>query len=241
MRLRDLSMVTTLMSLTLLTSMAKPSPALLNRSEFADDALRAATRARTTLPHPPEVLAKDKVLESVYYDMMAILSTTNRCSDYFNGSASAMEVFNQFVGQARKDYFAPTIAMRMQGPTTNGADARTNARYRLFNKVAINANGAFYKSSHFNSEHRIPGVGTFRPNTREVRVLILLHELGHLMQGVDGKWLLPDDGGNESLSRNNSYKIEQVCGEQINGLSNGEVLKNLAMSEQTADELADKQ
>jgi len=238
MRLRDLSMVTTLMSLTLLTSMAKPSTALLNRSEVADDALRAATRARTTLPQPPEVLAKDKVLESVYYDMMSILSTTNRCSDYFNGSAAAMAVFNQFVGQARKDYFASSIAMRMQGTTTNGADARTNARYRLFNKVLINTNGAFYKNSHFNSEQRIPGVGSFRPNTREVRVLILLHELGHLMQGADGKWLLPDDGGNESLSRSNSYKIEQVCAEQINGLSNGEVLKNLAMSEPTDDGLA---
>jgi len=104
--------------------------------------------------------------------------------------------------------------------------------------VSINANGAFYKNSHFNSEQRVPGVGSFRPNTREVRVLILLHELGHLMQGVDGKWLLPDDGGNESLSRSNSYKIEQVCAEQINGLSNGDVLKNLALSEPTDDGLA---
>jgi hypothetical protein len=238
MKLRDLSMVTTLMSLTLLTSMAKPLPTRLSRSEFADDALRAATRARTTLPQPPEVLAKDKVLESVYYDIMAILSTTNRCSDYFNGSAVAMEVFNQFVGQARKDILSASVAMRMQGPTTSGADARTNARYRLFNKVSINANGAFYKNSHFSSEQRIPGVGSFRPNTREVRVLILLHELGHLMQGVDGKWLLPDDGGDEFLSRSNSHKIEQVCAEQINGLSNGEVLRNLAMSEPTDDGLA---
>jgi hypothetical protein len=96
-------------------------------------------------------------------------------------------------------------------------------------KSSINANGAFYRRANFRSEQTVPGVGSFRPNTREVRLLILLHELGHMIRGLDGNWLLPDDGGNESLSRDNSRKIEKVCGDQIEKPSEGETIRNLAM------------
>lgn len=69
-------------------------------------------------------------------------------------------------------------------------------------------------------------------------MLILLHELGHVMKGKDGKLLLPDDGKSEELSRNNSRKIEEVCGDQIKGLGDGEVLRNLARRNQQDEELA---
>jgi hypothetical protein len=44
---------------------------------------------------------------------------------------------------------------------------------------------------------------------------MFLHELGHLIKGQDGKWLLPDDGQSAETSRSNSEKIEEVCKEQI--------------------------
>jgi hypothetical protein len=59
-----------------------------------------------------------------------------------------------------------------------------------------------------------------------------------MMKGPDGNWLLPDDGGNEELSRNNSFKIEKVCGEQITRVGSGEALKNLAMRNQADEKLA---
>lgn len=239
MRLRDLLMATTLMSLTLITTVANPLPALVGRTEFADDHLKTNTPPRAVLlPAPPESISKDKVLESVYYNTLAILSTSNRCSEFFGGPDASMEIFSRLVGQVRKDYDSSSVAMRMRGPTINGADLRTSARYRLFSKVHINANGPFYKSGNSRSDRSVFGIGTFPPNTREVRVLILLHELGHLIRGTDGNWLLPDDGGNEPLSRKNSSKIEEVCGEQIKNVSDGEAIKNLARQNQSADELA---
>jgi hypothetical protein len=239
MRLRDFLKATTLMSLTLITGLGnRLPPALLERTECEDDYLKAGTPPRAALPTPPETVFQDKVLESVYYNTLFILSTSNRCSDFFGGSAPAMQVFNQLMGQVRKDALASTVAMRMNGYTTNGEDARTGARYRLFSKVSINTNGPFYKKKTFNSERSVFGVGSFGPNTREVRLLILLHELGHVMRGPDGNWLLPDDGGNEEISRNNSRKIEEVCGDQIKGLGNDDAWKNLALRNHPGEKLA---
>ena len=244
MRLRDFFKVTTFMSLTVITGLANTlPPELVNRTEFEGERLTVAEPASPALPTPPEMIAKDKVLESVYYNTLSILSTSNRCSDFFGGPAAAVEVFNQLMGQVRKDALSSTVAMRMHGTTFNAEDARTGVRYRLFTKVSINTNGPFFKKKNFNSERSVFGVGSFGPNTREVRVLILLHELGHLMLGEDGTWLLPDDGGDEEVSRNNTYKIEEVCGDQIKALGNGEAfkneaLKNLAMRSQPGERLA---
>jgi len=57
---------------------------------------------------------------------------------------------------------------------------------------------------------------------------MFLHELGHLLQGQSGDWLLPDDGGDEVLSRDNTRKIESVCGDQIKNLSKGNTAINSA-------------
>ena len=69
-----------------------------------------------------------------------------------------------------------------------------------------------------NSGSSLPNIGSFEPGTKEVRVLILLHELGHLIQDAQGEWLLPNDGNDEELSRRNSRRIEDVCREEIQAL-----------------------
>ena len=239
MMLRDLSTGIVIMSLTLITTVAKPLPALIDRNECVNNPLRVSKPARAALlPAPPAVIFKDQVLASVYYDALAILSTNNRCSEFFGNKAASMNVFYRFVSQVRKDYAASSLVMRMRGPTISGTDASTNVRYRLFSKVSINANGPFYRNGTSRSERTIQGIGSFAPNTREVRVLVLLHELGHLIQGQDGEWLLPDDGGDEELSRRNSSRVEEACGEQIKGLGDPEVMRNLAMKNHHAEELA---
>ena len=48
---------------------------------------------------------------------------------------------------------------------------------------------------------------------------MLLHELGHLVKGAEGNWLLPDDGNDVEASSTNSRKIEDVCGDQIRELA----------------------
>lgn len=239
MRLRDFLIAATLMTSTLITGLARPlPPATIDPTACADDALRRSAPVRIMVPLPSELISDDKVLESVYYNMLAILSTSNSCSDFFGGPATATEVFSLLMRQVRKDNLSPTIAMRMHGQTINAKNNRLNAHYRLFTKVSINTNGPFFRKANFRSERTIFGVGTFGPNTREVRLLILLHELGHLIQGPDGNWLLPDDGGNEQRSRDNSLKIEKVCSEQISRVNNGDALKNLALRNQAGEKLA---
>ena len=63
------------------------------------------------------------------------------------------------------------------------------------------------------------GVGEFFPNTREARVTILLHELGHMVLKGDTQWVLPDDGGETTLSQQNTARVLAACREQITRLS----------------------
>ncbi|MDQ2937591.1 MAG: hypothetical protein M3R67_08785 [Acidobacteriota bacterium] len=226
MRLREFLMSTALMSLALLS--AKASPLSLFNHEIGDDFVSEHEGVREPDPSvsipadPSPLIAEDKVLRAAYYDTLSILSTNNLCSDFFGGPALSIEAFTQFVGRMRKDHLSGGIAMRMTGETTNVRNDRTKKQYRLFEKVSINANGPFYRSRFSTTDPAVPPIGTFEPNTKEVRVLIFLHELGHLIKGEDGAWLLPNDGHSDNVSKLNTRKIEGVCGTQIKGLGKSE-------------------
>lgn len=174
---------------------------------------------------PSPLITEDKILERAYYDTLSILSTPNECSDFFGG-ISAVESFNGLISKVRKDYFSSAIGIRMSGTTTNVFNAQTKNQYRLFNKVSINGNGPFYRNKLTNAQAFVSGIGRFAANTQEARVLMFLHELGHVVKGTTGDWLLPDDGVDESKSRVNTKKIEDVCGEQIKNLGKGDLMMN---------------
>jgi hypothetical protein len=230
MRLREFLFGTALMSIALVTTKAG-APAVLGddcRPDFADDApsIVEAKKSVTALPAPPPVVSQDKVLGSAYYDTVSILSSNNSCSDFFGGRA-AVDIFNEMVSRIRKEALGVGVGMRMLGPTTNIYDARTQKSYRLFDKVYVNSRGPFYRKKAALWEPTVPKVGNFEPSTKEARVLMLLHELGHVMKGSDGQWLLPDDGKDDGLSRANSYKIEDICEDEINSLSKVTAMKDL--------------
>jgi hypothetical protein len=82
----------------------------------------------------------------------------------------------------------------------------------------LNLRGAFYKGNTFHHDQTVPAVGLFAPNSREARVTILLHELGHLVEKSPSSWLLPNDGNDALLSHKNTERIIGVCGEQIRQL-----------------------
>ena len=210
MKLRELLISTAMMSLTF-----------------------AATKAMTK-----PLIDDDRVLGSAYYDTLSILSTPNECSDFFGGPSASVEIFNSLVGKVRKDYFSPSIGIRMTGAAINVFNAETKLRYRLFDKVSINGNGPFYRKKHSLASPSVPGVGSFEANTKEARVLMFLHELGHIVKGQSGDWLLPDDGQNEELSRQNTKKIEDVCGDQIRNLGKGDNPMNSAKGKFTAEKRA---
>jgi hypothetical protein len=115
-------------------------------------------------------------------------------------------------------YIDARIAMRMSGPTMSVTSRKYDFSFRLFDKAELNLRGSFYHGNAFSNHETVPSIGSFLPNTREVRVTILLHELGHLVEKSHQTWLLPNDGNNQSLSHKNTLQIIAVCGEQIRQL-----------------------
>jgi hypothetical protein len=176
------------------------------------------TTAEKFTAAPSPLVSKDKVLGSAYFNTLRILSRENSCSAFFGGSVAAIDVFRQMIAHVRKDHQAATIGMSMSGATVTVRNELTKKDYRLFDRVSINTNGPFYRKRISQSDQALPRLGTFEPNTNEVRVLMFLHELGHVIKGEDGNYLLPNDGKDEALSHQNSQKINDVCGEQIKSM-----------------------
>ncbi len=157
-------------------------------------------------------------LDRAYLDAYAVLSSNNQCSQFFTGSG-ARQVLDELVIRLRDQTIPDTrIGIRMSGTFTSLVETQAGLAYRLFEQAEINSFGAFYRAKTFPAEPFVPNMGSFRPNTREARVLILLHELAHLIKGRDGMWLIPDDGSDARLSRSNTLTVESNCGPQIRAL-----------------------
>ena len=156
-------------------------------------------------------------LDRAFLDARTILDQSNACSRFFGTEATHVltELSKRVEKRASSDH---GIAFVMSGPFITFVNGKNGALYRLFETAEVNVNGPFYKSRAFMSDPFVPHIGSFPPNTRQVRVLILLHELAHLIEGSDRKWLIPDDGGNLHRSRSNTRIVESKCGQQIRAL-----------------------
>jgi hypothetical protein len=158
------------------------------------------------------------LLEHAYLDAYVVLSGENQCQQFFGGSGSR-QVLDEFVIRLKTLTMSDSrIGIRMSGTFTIQTEPQEGLSFRLFEQANINSRGAFFRAKTFPAEPLVPNVGSFAPNTREARVLILLHELAHLIKGNDGAWLIPDDGNSPQLSRLNTLTVESKCGQQIRGL-----------------------
>jgi len=183
-------------------------------------------RAEATAPRPRAVptplgrIAGDAVFRKAYADVYRILSVENECSRFYGGPARAALVFNKFAERLRPGPLPEArTGSRMSGGDMSVTHAPTGETYRLFEQAVLNSDGPFYQRQISSSASPIPNIGRYGPATREARALILLHELGHLLRGADGKWLLKDDGRDESLSVRNTELVEDKCGAQIKALA----------------------
>lgn len=175
-------------------------------------------------------------LDKAYLDAYTILRDDNACSRLYGGPA-AIEALNELVRTLRPAYIDRHIAVRMSGETTIFRNAVTGFSFRLFEKAEINLGGSFYRSNA-PSERRVPLVADFQPNTRKTRVALLLHELGHLVPGPDGKWLLKDDGDNLDLSVRNTEHVVDVCRDEIESVTRMTVAQQLEQPLTTVAQLA---
>ena len=185
----------------------------------------APSIAPTALPFPES--KRISVLDRTYLDLFSILTEETPCSRFFGGAA-AIEVLNTLILQLKLGWFHSSIAVKMGGQTTDYHNATLKLTYRVFETAELNMGGPFYKAGAFPTEPSIPPIGNFPPNTREVRAIILLHELGHMIRGPNNQWVLPNDGNDQIVSRENTYRVKAVCDDEIRKL------RSLSLSQQFA-------
>lgn len=173
--------------------------------------------ARAKLLLPSSNSESQMLIDTAHSDARNILSEHNSCSRFFGGSRDAVFVLDKLAGRMQPVKVAiPQVGIRMTGTVRDIGNVQTGLRYRLFEKVLVNIDGPFYRVSC--RLGFFANFGSFAPNTREIRVIMLLHELAHMIKGADGNWLIPDDGNNWTLSAHNTLLIEEQCGDHIREL-----------------------
>lgn len=179
----------------------------------------APARPPFAVPAPLARLSGDEVFRQAYADVYGILSTDNGCSRFYGGAAPAAYVFNQLAAKFKSERAGGSnLAGQMAGEVTLITHAPTGLKFRLFEKAVLNTAGAFYRRQGDKSDDRVPRIGSYAPDTREARALILLHELGHVVKGHGGGWLLEDDGKEADVSERNTDLVETHCGAQLKAL-----------------------
>lgn len=177
----------------------------------------APPAAAEPAPTPLDLSSEDVADKPSYADVYRVLKDENACSRFFGGPRQAVTVFNQFTRRLRpRPLGAGVVGLVMAGAYTNYQDMRTGASYRLFDEASLNSEGPF-RSKKAATRMR---VGSFPAESRQGRALMLLHELGHLIRGKDGKWLLPNDGGDFALSGSNTKEVESRCRGELLALGN---------------------
>ncbi|HJT30202.1 MAG TPA: hypothetical protein VJ784_22500 [Pyrinomonadaceae bacterium] len=167
----------------------------------------------------PVVIEKDWNVRQAYVDVFKILNNQNTCSDFYRGPRTATTVLNGFVIRVRSQSLMREVSFEMAGKPRVIRDPETGASYRLFEKTMVNVNGSFYQRRADPMRKFPSDVGNFAPGSRAARALILLHELGHLIQDDNGEWLIPDDGFDGRQSKENTLRVEKVCLKELNKLN----------------------
>jgi len=158
-------------------------------------------------------------LDQAYLDAVLLLEQPGPCGAFFGGQ-DVVTVLDNLVAQLHEERINDSrIGIRMRGGFTVRVieGTGTELMFRVFDDAELNINGPFERAKVFAAEPNVPSVGSFLPNTRAARVLILMHELGHLIKR-DHDWLLPDDGTSPARSRENTKVVERNCGAQIRTL-----------------------
>ena len=174
--------------------------------------VRAQAQERLEFSH------KDFELTQAYGDVFKILSDQNTCSSFYGGPRNATTVLNEFVPLVQSHRLLKELSFQMTGRPRIIHNPITGLSYRLFDRAFVNSDGSFYQR-RLDMLRRFPAdVGSFLPGTRQARALILLHELGHLIEGDDGSWLIPDDGHDGAVSNRNTLVIQHACRAQLQTL-----------------------
>ncbi|HEX8071821.1 MAG TPA: hypothetical protein VF546_17875 [Pyrinomonadaceae bacterium] len=170
-------------------------------------------------PAPLALRGQSGRYREAYRDTYNVLSREGGCSAFFGGGPFAIEVLNDLSAELKtRNLRDRAVGMIMAGETRNVIKASTGQAYRLFAEAALNSDGPFFRGADALMGRGAVRVGSFEGNTRAARVLILLHELAHLIRRPDGRWLIPNDGKDNDLSERNTALVEAACGAELKNL-----------------------
>lgn len=195
-----------------------PCQAQPPEEEVKTVAIAAAPAPAKDLPRPLLIPKRDWSLMRAYADVFAILSAENSCSDFYGGPLTATTVLNDLFARVQRRPLLPEVSFQMTGEQRMIHDPATGTPYRMFERAFVNINGSFYRRCADPMRRNPPDVGNFAPGSRPARALILLHELGHLIRGKNGAWLLANDGFDERQSDENTSRVQQRCRAQLDEL-----------------------
>ena len=178
-----------------------------------------ASRSGTSKERPQRLaFNRDYDLTRAYFDVFNILSDENSCSSFYGGTRVATTVLNGFAPLVKQDSLIREVSFQMIGRPRLIRDEATGRFYRFFDRVMVNRHGSFYQRRTDPWQKFPADIGSFAPGTRQGRALILLHELGHLIQDENGAWLLPDDGHNGVKSKANTLRVQEACRTELEAL-----------------------
>ena len=171
-------------------------------------------------PAAPQLVIqkRDWNFNQAYSDVYKILSNQNTCSRFYGGPRTATIVLNGFIRNVKSQSLTRAVAFRMTGRLRLIHVPATGSSYRLFDIAMVNTNGSFYRRREDPMRKFPSDVGNFSAGSRRARALILLHELGHLIQNEKGAWLLPDDDYNGVQSKENTLRVQRECRAQLEAL-----------------------
>lgn len=177
-------------------------------------------RAGASAEQPQRLAFKkrDHDLTRAYFDVYTILSDENTCSSFYGGTRVATTVLNGFAPLVKQDTLIREVSFQMIGRPRLIRDEATGRFYRFFDRTMVNRHGSFYQRRTDPWQKFPADIGSFAPGSRQGRALILLHELGHLIQDENGAWLLPDDGHNGVRSKANTLRVQEACRTQLEAL-----------------------
>jgi hypothetical protein len=219
--------------------------ALETPNHVKDDITSTSTSVSEERPSVPPLIApgpkalttrdpgKLSLVDRAYLDVFTILNEDSSCSRFFGGR-NAIAALNEMVERLKPRYFDHDIAIRMTGQTTLVQSHATGFTFRVFERMELNMAGSFFRSPS-PSERHYTITPIYRPNSRETRMVVFLHELGHLVRGDDNKWLLTDDGDDSSQSLDNTERIISACREQITSLAGLTAAQELQMATTVAE------
>jgi hypothetical protein len=195
-----------------------PGPNVLSSTSPEESINSSAAR---WAPKPLALSSNDPqkfgLIDLAYLDAFTILIGDNSCSRFFGGP-HATSALTELVRQLKPRNLDSKIAIRMSGQITTVQSNATGFAFRLFDKAELNLAGSFFRNRSA-TDKRFSISPIYAANTRETRVVVLLHELGHLVKTPDRRWVLADDGDNPVLSLKNTEQIISVCRKEIDSLS----------------------